>query len=143
VTLFKTLASIFLEPVPEPQPVPELTFESPVAEFSKARLSKHWIAEVKYRGKPLSISATDFIGAPNDRFLYRLPGILEQLEAMETIAREQVPELSQYHELTGIADSNDEERYDLSLWFSLGDDYETAEVRYVEFDGYSVVNSWV
>lgn len=140
MSILKTLASIFLEP--EPKAEPELTFESPVAEFSKARLSKHWIAEVKYRGRPLSVSATDFVGAPNDRFLHRLPGILEQLESMETIAREQVPELSPHHELIGIADSNDEERYDLSLWFSVGDDEDTEELRYVEFDGYSVVNSW-
>ncbi len=139
MSILKTLASIFLEP--EPKPEPELTFESPVAEFSKARLSKHWIAEVKYRGKPLSISATDYVGAPHDRFLQRLPGILEQLEAMETSAREQVRELSPQHELIGIADSNDEERYDLSLWFGLGD--EDEEIRYVEFDGFSVVNSWV
>jgi len=141
MSLLQSLFSAF-RPAVQPTEKPPQTYASSVAEFTRDYRGRHWIAEVKFHGQPLTVAAHDFVGAPNDRFVDQLPGILAQLEALESIAREQVPHVTRHHELTGIADSNDESLYDLSLWFRLGDDHETEEIRYVEFNGFDVVRSW-
>jgi hypothetical protein len=90
---------------------------------------KWWSGEAQFPSQTITVSVMDAGHAPRSSFLDRLPGIVENLPALESAARKRVDRISEQYTLCEISDGPD---VDFALGFSFDDDA-WGETVYVSF----------
>lgn len=102
---------------------------------------RRWLGDVQAHRALLRVSVKDVGGQPNPELLARLPDILERLPQLEQVARQQIPGITERHELSSVSDSLEED-----VEFTLHFDYDEeawGETVSVYFRGDQVVGSLV